>query len=249
MTRPPILASAAALILAACSQEPSQPPLPAVSWLVPYTTDADIPRHEPTNLELARTETMLGKGDDDRSILKKTEFETSAQYQARGPATLATLSPPVDGRSRFVISVPAHIKSYDLATKTATVCVWDTLINQCLADAPGKERVELSLSSIGLAGRAYTSYTFLKFTNPNMKKSPVPLVVQIEPAVADSIDSSGDLKMAFVISFGPPFAEQAMTSKSAASRGESVTVYDIGARIERIVVYQPRGAVAGAVGF
>lgn len=216
---------------------------------MPYTNDADIARHAASDLELKRTEEMLGKGDNDRSILKKTEFETSAQYQARGPATLATLSPPVDGRSRFVFSVPAHITSYDLATKTATVCVFDTLINQCLEDGPGKKRVQLSMSSIGLAGRAYTSYSFLKFSNSDLAASPVPLSLQIEPVVAESLDAAGNLKMAFVVSFGPPYAEQAITTRSEASRSEQVTIADTEARLERIVVYQPSGTVAGATAY
>lgn len=235
--------------IGACSQQPTQAPLPPVTWLVPYTSDADIPRHLASNLELNRAEKLLGMGDQDRSLLKRTEFETNEQYQARGPATLASLSPLVDGRSRFVFSVPANIAAYDLATKTATVCVYDTLISQCLEDRPGRNSVHLSLSSIGLAGRAYTSYTTLKFTNADMKASPVPVQMVIEPAVADSLDTAGDLKMAFIVSFGPPFPEEVVTTTNVFPRGETVTTNAINGRLERVVVYQSNGAVAGAAAF
>lgn len=240
-----------ATLLGACSDsETSLPPLPSVEWMVPYSVDANIPRHLTSDLELNRVETLLGVRDEERSLLKKTPFETTEQYQTRGPATLATLSPPVNGRSRFVFSVPAKMMTYDLATTTATFCVFDVILSDCLEKEPGEDDVDLSLGSIALAGRAYTQWTVLRFTNPDLEASPVPVAVQLAADIADQVDKAGQSRMAFVVSFGPPFRESGpVVVTNRVTRPETVTTNAIEARLERIVIYQPTGDVMGAVAF
>lgn len=239
------------LSVGACSESgPKLPPLPSVDWLVPYTSDANIPRHQTTDLDLDRAEKLLGIGEDESSLLKRTPFETAEQFQARGPAKLATLSPPVQGRSLFVFSVQAKMQNYDLATKTATFCVFDLLLDDGVEKKPGKDRVELSISSVAIGGRAYSRWTVLRFTNPEMKVSPVPLNVHLEPAIAEEMDASGKSRIAFVVSFGPPFRESGpVVVSDRVTRFETFTTTAIEARLERVVVYQPDGAVAGAVAF
>ncbi len=238
-----------ASLLGACSDSGSSlPPLPSVEWMVPYTVDANIPRHLTSDLELNRAETLLGARDEERSLLKKTPFETTQQFQARGPATLATLSPPVDGRSRFVFSVPAKMMTYDLATTTATFCVFDILLSDCLEKEPGDDDIDLSLGSVALAGRAYSRWTVLRFTNPDLEASPVPVALQLAPDVADRIDNAGQSRMAFVGSFGPPFRDSGpVVVANRVTRPETFTTTAIEARLERIVIYQPNGDLVGAV--
>jgi hypothetical protein len=239
----------AALALASCSEPGTgAKPLPEVTWLVPYTADADIPRHLTSDLELGRAEKLLGISEGDRPLLTKTPFETSQQFQARGPGSLATLATPVNGRPQFVISVAAKMASYDLASRTATFCVFDTILDDCLESEPGKDRIDLSLSSVGLAGRAYTQWTQLKFNNAGLASSPVPVRLTLEAADAERIDTAGNSRLAFVISFGPEFRESGpVTVSKTVTRPETVTTNAIEARLERLVVYEPAGGVIGAV--
>ena len=142
------------------------------------------------------------------------------------------------------------MQNYDLATKRAAFCVFDILLNDCVEEEPGKNRIDLSISSIAIAGRAYSHWTVLRFTNPELHESPVPVQLKLEPALAEWMNVPGRSRIAFVVSFGPPFRESGpVVVSSRVTQFETFTTNAIEARLERIVVYQPDGAVAGAVAY
>jgi hypothetical protein len=232
-------------VLAGCAEsDTAKRPSVSVGHLAAYTADADLPLYSTADLELGRAEEILGAGEDQATPLRRTQFETKAEFEARVSKLLEEWSAPVGGKGQFVISVPAH-QTYDIDTKTSSFCVLDSLMHDCLLPKSNSStHVVLKFSSIALPSVGVTRELRIAFDKPQAT-TPVPIRIQIEPKVAEQIADSA--RLAFVFSLPRPFADEGPIRERSSRRGREIySVDDINVKLHRVVIYQPGGGVLGA---